>query len=184
MYQSSPALRGPLIEFLAAEFPAGIGRLLDIGTGYGLATAAIRARVPVGLCVGLEAWWPCVAAPAHRAPYDVIGMGDIRASLPLVAWGTFDVVLALGVLEHLERTDALRVLGHARRIARQAVIAQVPIGPFPQGEVDGNPYTPHRSEWTRADWEAQGGRLVAEFAASGLFVWKGGDACGAAGLRP
>jgi len=123
---------------------------------------------------GLEAWWPCLADPAHRAPYDAVLMGDLRGTLPLLASGQFDLVLALGVLEHLEAEEAMGALVQARRVAAGTLVAQVPIAPFPQGEVDGNPYTPHRSQWTRRQWERTGGRLVAASAASGLFVWEEG----------
>lgn len=101
--------------------------ILDLGCGIMQATG----RLSVKRHVGVDAF----------APYlDYIGPPSVLGKLPEVtkqfADRSFDVVLMLDVVEHLEKDNALDLLREAERIARRLVIVFTPDGPCPQDHWD------------------------------------------------
>ena len=52
---------------------------------------------------------------------------------------SFDVVVAVDVLEHLERTDGFDLLEAMEQLARQRVVVFTPNGFVAQGAREGNP---------------------------------------------
>ena len=76
--------------------------------------------------------------------------------LPLMPDGSVDTVMALDVIEHMEKEEGLRLLHEAKRIARHQVVVFTPLGFFPQShapdELDrwhmhGGRWQSHRSGW-------------------------------------
>lgn len=57
---------------------------------------------------------------------------------------SFDAVMALDVLEHLEKEEALRMLKKMENWAKKKIIISVPNGFMPQGAIDDNPFQEHR----------------------------------------
>ena len=99
--------------------------VLDLGCGImqptGGRLTTVRAHV------GVDAFRPYldrIGPPFIHAPVQ-----DVAAGLPP---RSFDVVLLLDVVEHLDKPEALAVLAGAERIARREVIAFTPDGFVPQ----------------------------------------------------
>lgn len=80
------------------------GRVLDAGCGLGNYFAALAARVPGGVVVGLDITSSMLRRVAERHPTVPLVTGDVRM-LPIVS-GAFDVVVNAHVLYHIPDVDA------------------------------------------------------------------------------
>jgi 2-polyprenyl-3-methyl-5-hydroxy-6-metoxy-1,4-benzoquinol methylase len=87
---------------LVAQLPPTLGRVLDIGCGAGGVGRAVRDRADSLTGIELDD----AAAALAREVYDVVYTGRVEAVLPALD-GTFDVVLAYDVLEHLADPGAV-----------------------------------------------------------------------------
>ena len=79
---------------------------------------------------------------------------------------SFDCVLGLGLLEHLEKKEALKLLELMQNIARKKIIINMPNGFLRQDAFDGNIYQKHKSGWICEDLRRLG------FSAYGFFGLK------------
>ncbi len=61
---------------------------------------------------------------------------------------SFDCVIALDIIEHLNKKDGLRLLELMEKIAIKKVIIFTPNGFLPQGAYDKNKFHVHKSGWT------------------------------------
>lgn len=138
---------------LVADHVLPTDDVLDLGCGIMPATGG---RLAVRRHVGVDSFQPYL---------DRIGPPSVLANLPDgldgFADGSFNVVLLLDVVEHLEKPAALRLIGEAERIARHTVIVFTPDGFVPQ---DGwgawgmaeNPAQQHRCGFTFDELTAMG----------------------------
>jgi SAM-dependent methyltransferase len=99
-----------ICRYLEARFIPSGATILDAGTGYGDFINHVRARRKVALDLS-------AAAAAHLAP-DVEFHAHSCTAMPEFAAGTFDVVFASNVLEHLTREEVRAFLDEARRVLR------------------------------------------------------------------
>jgi len=107
--------------------------------------------------VGIEANPPALAESRRNRIHDEYIEGDARrVELPPAS---FDAVMMIDLLEHLEPADGLALLGKAQRLARKKVIVFTPNGFVRQDEYGGNPLQVHRSGWTVEDLRGRGYRL-------------------------
>lgn len=96
--------------------------------------------------------------------YDNVQCGNALDILRNLKDGSYDLVLALAILEHFDRNDGLEFLSHLKRIGRKVIIS-VPKNVMPQ-EVSGYPYETHRSHWSDTDLAACGfNRFIPHFGA-------------------
>jgi len=63
------------------------------------------------------------------------------------AKNSFDAVIMIEVLEHLDKKDGLEIIKRASMWAKKKIIISTPNGYFPMDEVDQNLYQKHRSGW-------------------------------------
>lgn len=61
---------------------------------------------------------------------------------------SFDAVILIEVLEHLDKKGGKKILEKAEKWAKKKVILSTPNGYFPMGVVDNNPYQQHLSGWS------------------------------------
>ncbi len=78
---------------------------------------------------------------------------------------TFDAVVCMDVLEHLEKQDGLRLLTQMRYWGRKVIIT-VPHGFQENGIYDNNIYLKHLSSWTAGEFKERGYKV------RGLSGWK------------
>ncbi|MDP9406463.1 MAG: class I SAM-dependent methyltransferase [Actinomycetota bacterium] len=145
-YRTYVALLGSLLE--------GCDSVLDVGCG----TSSPLRDVPGDFRgVGVDAYAPAIEV-SRRA-----GIHEAYLQQPVteldVPPASFDAVVMLDLIEHLDRDAALELLARAERAARRRVIVSTPNGFVPQGDVGGNPFQVHRSGWTVAELEARGFRV-------------------------
>jgi hypothetical protein len=69
---------------------------------------------------------------------------------------TFDCVVMLDLIEHLERTVASSVIQEAERIAKRRVALLTPNGFLAQRPYEDNPFQEHRSGWSVGELRKRG----------------------------
>jgi hypothetical protein len=131
---------------LLRRLSAGHRSVLDLGCGVMRPLTWLRCPVKIGLDLhrpALEERQDEQAIPVNAAAAD---LGQLFVP------GAVELVTMFDFIEHLEREDALRLLGEAERVASRRVVLFTPRGFFPQGEFDfqglgGEELQRHRSGW-------------------------------------
>ena len=137
-------------------YPTGkIGSVLDVACGLSLKSQYIDAEIRVGV----DIYRPYLEKIRADVPYvaleaDALDIGKLF--LPR----SFDLVLLLDIVEHIEKPDSLRLMEMAEAIARVAVIVETPKGYVPQN-MDiwghgGDAFQTHRCGWEPEELEARG----------------------------
>ena len=121
--------------------------VLDVGIGAGTYPLLLRDVLPQCRWIGIEVFVPYVIRFDLIDLYDELIVDDVRAISELPS---ADVVICGDVLEHMTVEEARQVWDRARRCARLAVFASIPIVPYPQGPEEGNEHERHVSTWSHA----------------------------------
>jgi ubiquinone/menaquinone biosynthesis C-methylase UbiE len=87
-----------------------------------------------------------------------------------LATSSFDAVVAFDFIEHLTKTDGLKLLNEMERIARKKVVVYTPNGFLPQEAFDNNPYQKHLSGWTYNEMQQLGYNV---YGINGNKKWRG-----------
>lgn len=116
--------------------------VLDLGCG---------ADSPVKYCsikysMGVDAYKPYLKESEKRQIHNEYLLGDITRVR--FKPQSFDAVILIDVLEHIDKTAGERLLEKAEIWARKKVIVSTPNGFVAQKSLDGNPYQTHRCGWT------------------------------------
>jgi len=176
--------RNPLVRHLVGRFLARVSglvselaptRALEVGCGEGIVMEHLRARHPGLRMDGIELNVGALVHARGRNPTSRLVRADAYALA--VAARSYDLVLCLEVLEHLE--EPARALRELRRVARRNIIVSVPHEPFFRlGNVLrgrnlgrwGNP-PDHVQHWGRRGFEAFCARHVHVQRAARAFPW-------------
>jgi SAM-dependent methyltransferase len=126
------------------DHPASV---LDVGCGLSLKSQHITTVTRVGLDIHR----PYLEAVESRVPWVPI-CADLAQLPQLFLPNSFDLVLLLDVIEHLEKDPSRRLLEDAERIAKVAVILETPDGFFPQ-DMDILGFEQHHLQTHRCGWE-------------------------------
>ena len=156
-------------EVLRAIGPAK--SVLDVGCGTSSPLAEGRDRFE--RLVGVDAFPEAIEASRARGSHDELIELDVRRLDEQFAPRSFDAVVAIDLLEHLERTEGLELLAGMERVARQRVVVFTPNGFVEQGPREANPFQVHRSGWSATDLESLGYRVTG---IHGLRVLRGEEA--------
>jgi SAM-dependent methyltransferase len=109
-------------------YPEGrISTVLDVGCGLSLKSQFIEADFRVGL----DMHRPYLEKIDARVPYVCI-CADATRIEHLFLPHSFDLVLLLDIVEHLDKPQALDLIRQAERVARRAVVIETPKGFLPQ----------------------------------------------------
>lgn len=90
---------------IASLLPTSADRILEIGCGRGNTLKWLKQRFPQAETIGIEYWSGAKEQLQRNA--DVAIMADLEQGLPPDLVGTFDLILALDVLEHLRDPGAV-----------------------------------------------------------------------------
>jgi SAM-dependent methyltransferase len=135
---------------------SGARSVLDVGCGVASPVGALGLDA---FTIGLDRCRPDLeqarAAGTHRA----LVLADARSVDALFAPRSVDVVVALDVVEHLERPEAVALLARLERVARHRVVVFTPNGFVPQPGTAENPWQEHRSGFTVTDMRRLGYRV-------------------------
>ena len=142
-----------LVNDVAREL-RGCESVLDVGCG----TESLLEQLPrVPRTVGLDAHAPALEASRRRGVHDEYLQADV-AEIALPA-GSFDVVMMMDLIEHLDHSVGEALLDRMEKVARRKVIVFTPNGFVEQGAYDDNPLQVHRSGWTVDDFRRRGYRV-------------------------
>lgn len=139
-----------------------LGDLSDLtilNLGAGKSDSLISNQLPhmkLGHITNVEIFPPYAETlrglPWHSS-YEVVEY-DITEYVRSLPNKSYDVVLLLDVLEHLDKFDAELLLSRLLHIARKRVLIFLPIGYCKQDPYDGNEYQRHLSTWEIEDFPA------------------------------
>lgn len=129
--------------------------ILDAACGLSLKSRYISAQIRVGVDI-YEEYFKHIESDV---PYVVIKY-DIRKLREIFMPKSFDLVIAIDVMEHLKKEESLDVLKQCQEIARKAIIIETPRGYLPTN-IDitghgGHQWQTHRSEWQPEEFEKIG----------------------------
>lgn len=134
--------------------------ILDIGAGAGTYAVLLRDSLPDTRWTAVEVWSPYVDRFGLTELYDRVVIGDAR-TLDLAALAPFDAALCGDVLEHMMPEEAKGLVGRLLDTGRLVVVS-IPVVPYPQGVVDGNPFEAHvKDDWSHAEMSAAFPDIVA-----------------------
>lgn len=135
--------------------------VLDVGAGAGNWLDALREHGFAGRVDAVELWAPYIDRYHLRYRYHTVIEADVRR-MRAGQFAPYDVVIFGDVLEHMTTEEAVECWS-AARTASHAAIA-IPIVPYHQGALNGNPHERHVVEdWTDA-------RVRATF--PGITAWQ------------
>lgn len=124
------------------------GSILDVGCGQGGPMNFIKRHWNF-YAVGVDIFEPWLKQCQELHIYHGLVLADVTR-LPFKA-RSFDIVLAMEVLEHLEGEAGRELLKAIEKIARRQVIISTPVGRYQQGTLGGNPHQAHKSIWHPAE---------------------------------
>jgi SAM-dependent methyltransferase len=148
---------------------AKVRSILDIGCGRGEPMRFIGRRMQLA-SVGADIFFPYLKECRTKRTHAAVIQCDVRY-LPFRS-DSFDAVLCMEVLEHMERDEGKHLLEEMERIARLQVILTTPVGYHEQTEYDGNPYQEHKHIWSPAALTRLGYRVVGH-GVRGIGGWAG-----------
>lgn len=119
----------------------GCDTVLDLGCGY---NSPLQYHSPK-FSVGIEYFMPYLLESKRKGIHNFYIRADIRNVE--FAPGSFDAVLLVSVIEHMDRQVALSLLSKASMIARKKIIVVSPNGFLNQSAADGNELQAHKSGW-------------------------------------
>jgi len=129
--------------------------ILDVGCGVGRPMKFFNKRKRFST-VGVDIFTPSLKECKKQGTHDDYILCDAR-SLPFRR-DSFDVVISLEVLEHMEKKEGEQFLQSLEEIARRQVVISTPVGIYEQGvnPKDGNPHWVHQSTWEPAELKVKG----------------------------
>lgn len=136
--------------------------LLSIGCGIGLELANLNTNSVTAVDIVPE----YLLEVKQRCPQADLFLDDGLNFLKRAEDKSFDVVSLIDVLEHFKRRAGLRLLFHAKRVARQKVIVYTPEGYVRNephhawGIPAGDEYQRHQSGWEIKELKSLGFKLV------------------------
>lgn len=130
--------------------------ILDIGCGDGSLMKLINKSGRF-YAVGIDIFEPYLMNCKRIGSHADLIKGDIR-KLPFKS-KSFDVVLSVEVLEHLEKAEGRAFLEAIERIAREKVVIATPFGEYEQSEFHENPYQAHKAIWRPSELKELGYKI-------------------------
>lgn len=137
--------------------------LLDVGCGK---DSPIQ-YFPKGIyCVGVDAYKPSIQKSKEKKIHNEYHNIDVLEIGNEFKCRSYDCVIALDLIEHLEKKDGLKLIEMMEKIAREKVVIFTPKGFLPQKEHDNNPWQVHKSGWEVEEMQSKGYEVI------GINGWK------------
>jgi len=126
--------------------------VLDVGCGINSPLEKIKK---VNFLEGFDFYLPKKNKKSH---FDRFRKGNVVELAKFYKKGSFDVVVALDLIEHVRKNDGLLLLRSMEKIARKKIIVFTPNGFLPQKPEKNNPFQEHLSGWTIGELQNLGYR--------------------------
>lgn len=133
-----------------------IKSVLDVGCGENSPLARVSKNF---YSVGIDVFEPSITKSKKAKIHDDYKVGNILKLETFFKPKSFDAVVALDVIEHFKKKDALKLIDSMDRIAKKKVLIVTPYGFTQQSAYDGNPYQEHKSGWNVSDFKKMGYKI-------------------------
>jgi 2-polyprenyl-3-methyl-5-hydroxy-6-metoxy-1,4-benzoquinol methylase len=130
--------------------------VLDVGCGKASPLRFLRT----GRLVGVDAYAPDVDEARRLRTHDEVVQSDIRSICNIFHAKQFDVCVALDVIEHLTREEALSLLREMESVACRRVVVSTPNGFLPQGNKEAGDLQVHQSGWSVDEMRGLGYQVI------------------------
>jgi predicted TPR repeat methyltransferase len=150
----------PIDVILKQWWPSGVETVLDVGCGLSLKSQYISGIKHI---VGVDIYEPYLRTIRCSVPYSVV-RHDVRELKKIFIDNSFDLVIALDIIEHLNNQEAIQMICDCKDIAKKAVVVETPEGYIPQNvDIQGfgnHKYQTHRSGWSISSLECLGFKCI------------------------
>ena len=147
----------------------GAKMVLDVGCGSWSPLANVKKTF---YSVGIDIHKPSIGEIKKKKIHDEYKIGDVLKIDKFFKPKSFDVVLALDVIEHFEKKESLNLIKQMEKIAKKKVVILTPNGFAKQDAYDGNLFQEHKSGWNISDFRRLGYKV---FGIRGLRFLRGGE---------
>lgn len=132
---------------------SGCGSILDVGCGHSSPMGKIKGNFT---SEGIDIHKKTLDISRKNRTHDSYKIGDIKNLSKLYKKKSFDACIAIDVIEHFSKKDAVKLIKDMEAIARKKVIILTPNGFYEQHDYDGNPHQVHKSGWEKSNLEKLG----------------------------
>ena len=122
----------------------GAKNVLDVGCGNWSPLVNVKKTF---YSVGIDIHTPSIEEIKKKKIHDEYKVGDVLKLNKFFKPKSFDVVVALDVIEHFEKKEGLKLIKQMESIAKSKLIILTPYGFMKQHPHDGNPFQEHKSGW-------------------------------------
>lgn len=136
----------------------GCESILDLGCGTSNSSSAHATKKRYS--VGVDAFLPSIEESKKNNTHDEYYHMDVLDIGSTFKENQFDAVIALDLIEHLEKEDGKKLLEAMEKIAKKKVVIFTPNGFLAQGEYYNNPWQLHRSGWTAEEMRKRGYKVL------------------------
>ena len=137
--------------------------ILDVGCG---SSSPIRFISKKMYKIGVDSFLPSIEKSKKQKIHDKYFNIDVLEIGDKFKENSFDCVIALDLIEHLTKTEGLKLIKMMERIAKKQVIIFTPNGFLEQGIHDNNDYQIHKSGWDVEEMKKKNYKVV------GVNGWK------------
>ncbi len=106
--------------------------------------------------VGVDIYKPSADLAKAAGVYDEVFIMDAMNIADTFSDKSFDCIMAMDFIEHLNKEDGLKLLAVITKIAKKKIILYTPNGFLEQGPEYGNPWQQHLSGWSAQEMSAMG----------------------------
>jgi len=131
--------------------------LLDVGCGE---NSVARHISGIDEKIGIDIFPEAVKKSKESGIHNKYFCDDVRKIGELFQPKSIDCVMAMDLVEHLDKQEALDLIGKMEKIGKKVVIIQTTNGFFPQGEYASNPCQVHKCGFSVKDFRSRGYKVL------------------------
>jgi hypothetical protein len=128
----------------------GSSTILDLACGNNSPISEIKGNFK---STGLDIFEPYLVESKEKGVHDDYVISDVMKLNQKISPKSFDAVIALDLIEHLEKSDGFRLIEMMEKIAISKVIIFTPNGFLKQEPYDDNLWQEHKSGWNLDDFK-------------------------------
>lgn len=128
----------------------GMSSVLDVGCGELSPLRKVNKNFHL---VGVDAYRPSIEKSKKLKIHDKYKVTDVLSISKIFPKKSFDAVVALDIIEHLNKKEGFELINQMEKLAKKKIIILTPFGFTTQHPIDGNPFQAHKSGWYIKDFK-------------------------------